>query len=121
MFARATQGAPNPSGVSLNPEKYLRFTDAVVTRKRKVEAPEPTRPAAGFASIHEARGRFLARREQALSFVRECTSDLRNLFAMHPLLGQIDCYQYFLLLALHPARHAVQIEEIKSDPGFPEF
>jgi hypothetical protein len=37
-------------------------------------------------------------------------------FSSH--VGEIDCYRCLLLLALHPARHAAQIEEIKLDQGF---
>ena len=120
MYAKATQGAPNPNGDSLDPEKYERFTTAVVARRRRVEAPEPMRPANQFASVDVARSHFLAQRERAIAYARECSEDLRHLFAQHPLLGEIDCYRFLLLLALHPARHAMQIEEIKSDPAFPK-
>jgi len=120
MYAKAAQGAPNPNGDSLDPEKYERFTAAVVARRRRVEAPEPMRPASRFASADEARQQFREHRERAIAYARECPDDLRHLFAMHPLLGEIDCYRFLLLLALHPARHAAQIEEIKSDPAFPQ-
>jgi hypothetical protein len=120
MYAKATQGAPNPNGDSLDPEKDERFTAAVVARRRRVEAPEPMRPANRFASADAARNQFLEQRERAIAYVRECSEDVRHLFATHPLLGEIDCYRFLLLLALHPARHAAQIEEIKSDPAFPK-
>jgi len=120
MYARATQGAANPKGVSLDPEKDARFADAVVARRRKVVAPESFRPAGRFASLDAACNHFLEGRERAIAYVRECAEDVRHLFALHPLLGEIDCYQYLLLLALHPARHAAQIEEIKSDAEFPK-
>jgi len=35
-------------------------------------------------------------------------------------VSEIDCYRCLPLLALHPARHAAQIEEIKLDPGSPK-
>jgi hypothetical protein len=120
MYAKATQGAPNPNGVSLDPEKDVRFTEAVVARRRRVDAPAPLRPANRFPSAEAVRERFLEQRERAVAYARDCTEDVRHLFAMHPLLGEIDCYQFLLLLALHPARHAAQIEEIKSDPAFPK-
>ena len=120
MYARATQGAPNPEGVSLDPEKEARFAAAVVARRRKVVAPHPMRPTERFKSVDEARNHFLEGRERAITYVRECALDVRHLFAAHPLLGEIDCYQFLLLLALHPARHTAQIEEIKSDAGFPD-
>ncbi len=120
MYPKATQGAPNPNGDSLDPEKYERFTADVVARRRRVEAPESMRPTNHFASVDEARSHFLAQRERAIAYARGCCEDLRHLFAKHPLLGEIDCYRFLLLLALHPARHAMQIEEIKSDPAFPK-
>jgi hypothetical protein len=120
MFASATQGAPNPNGVSLDPEKDARLTAAVVSRSRKVPAPERFHPAARFASAGAARQHFLDVRQRAIAYVRECSDDLRRLFAMHPLLGEIDCHRYLIVLAAHAARHAGQIEEIKNDPAFPK-
>jgi len=38
---------------------------------------------------------------------------------MHPLLAKSICCRCFLLLTLHPARHAAQIEELKRHPAFP--
>lgn len=118
IYARATHGAANPNGVPLDSEKETRFAAAVVARRKRVIAPEPMRPAERFTSIEEARDHFLEGRRRTIAYVRECAEDVRHLFAMHPLLGEIDCYQFLLLLALHPARHAAQIEEIKSDPAF---
>jgi len=120
MYVKATQGTENPNGDSLDPEKGERFTAAVVARRRRVDAPAPMRPANRFASADTARNQFLEQRERAIAYARACSEDLRHLFAMHPLLGEIDCYRFLLLLALHPARHAAQIEEIKGDPAFPK-
>jgi DinB superfamily len=120
MYVRATNGAVNPNGLALDPEKDERFTAAVVARRRKVVAPEAVRPAGRFTSTEEACRQFLEHRERAIAYARECSEDVRHLFAVHPLLGEIDCYQFLLLLAVHPARHAAQIEEIKSDPAFPK-
>lgn len=120
IYARATHGSANPNGVPLDPEKEARFAAAVVARRKKVVAPEPMRPAERFQSVEEAREHFIEGRKRTIAYVRECAEDVRHLFAMHPLLGEIDCYQFLLLLALHPARHASQIEEIKGDAAFPK-
>lgn len=50
-----------------------------------------------------------------MKFARECTQDLRALYCLHPVLGEIDCHRCLILLALHPARHAAQIDEIKQE------
>ncbi len=120
MFARVTTGSPNPNGVSMEPEKFERFVAAVVGRSRKVVAPDAFHPSGHFGSAAEACRHFLEGRERAIAYARDCPADLRHLFALHPLLGEIDCYRCLLLLALHPARHAAQIEEIKLDPAFPQ-
>ena len=120
MFAGVTTGAPNPNGVSLAPEKYDRLVAAVVNRGHRLVAPEVMHPASHFGSAAEASHHFQESRERAITFARECPDDLRHLFMVHPLLGEIDCYRCLLLLALHPARHAAQIEEIKQDAAFPQ-
>ena len=119
LFNLVAKGAPNPDGVSLDPAKDGRLSAAVVDRSRKFAAPLPLRPHGHFASTEEAVARFREGRERALAYTRDCTQDLRRLFTPHPLLGEIDCYRCLLLLALHPARHAAQIEEIKRHPQFP--
>ena len=120
LFALVTKGTPNPDGVSLDPAKDGRMVAAIVDRSRKFAAPAAVRPQAHFASPSEAVKHFRDGRERALAYTRDCTEDLRHLFTPHPLLGEIDCYRCLLLLALHPARHAAQIEEIKQHPQFPK-
>ena len=71
-------------------------------------------------SMHQIMTLLQEIRELAIAYAGQCSDDLRHLFALHPLLGEIDCYRFLLLLAAHPARHAVQIEEIKLDTAFPQ-
>ncbi|MBZ5591288.1 MAG: DinB family protein [Acidobacteriia bacterium] len=120
LFALVTKGAPNPDGMPLDPVKDGRFSTAVVDRSRKFAAPPGVRPHGHFASTAEAVAHFRENRERTLAYARDCTQDLRRLFTPHPLLGEIDCYRCLLLLALHPARHAAQIAEIKKHPEFPK-
>jgi len=120
LFALVANGAPNPDGVSLDPVKDGRMAAAIVDRSRKFSAPPGVRPHAHFVSPAEALKHFCASRGRALAYARDCTHDLRRLFTLHPLLGEIDCYRCLLLLALHPARHAAQMEEIKQHPQFPK-
>lgn len=120
LLAMVNRGAANPQGVALDPAKYGRLAAALVDRSRKFPAPESIRPTGRFASIAEARAHFLEGHERAMAFTLQCQLDLRQHFTRHPLLGEIDCFRALLLLALHPARHAAQIGEIKLDPGFPK-
>ena len=113
LYQLVTGGVANPDGISLDPTKYHRLADAMLDRSRKVVAPERARPTGRFASIEEAARQFLTARDRSMAFARDCDDDLRRLFCLHPLFGEMDCYRCLIMLALHPARHAAQIEEIK--------
>ncbi len=119
LFGLIARGAPSATGVPLDASKDGRFSAAVADRTRKVQAPESVRPSGHFPSPDAARTHFLASYERAIAYAHDCAEDLRHLFTMHPVLGEIDCYRCLLLLAMHPARHAAQIEEIKRHPEFP--
>jgi len=119
LFAVIAKGAENPNGIPLDPAKDGRMAAAVVDRSRRVSAPPGVRPSGRFASVAEAAAKFRDGRDRVIAWARDCPLDLRQRFTIHPLFGEIDCYRCLLLLALHPARHAAQIEEIKQHPDFP--
>ncbi|ADW69128.1 DinB family protein [Granulicella tundricola] len=58
-------------------------------------------------------------RAQTLHFASETQSPLRDHFFPHIAFGDLDCYQWLVVTAQHTARHAHQIEEIKSNPAYP--
>lgn len=87
-------------------------------REKKNPAPEPSIPSSRFTLLKDAEAAFLASREKSLAFLAEC-EELRDKVVDHPLAGQVDGYQLFLIMALHPLRHAYQVEEIKNHPAYP--
>jgi hypothetical protein len=112
LFGMVTRGTVNPNGKPLDPEKDARLAVALLNRERRFSAPETVRATGRFATVDESIAHFLKSRERVIAYARECAEDLRHRFTLHPLLGEIDCYRCLLLLALHPARHAAQINEI---------
>jgi hypothetical protein len=60
---------------------------------------------------------FLTRRAATLQFVRETEKALHHHFAPLGPLGDLDGYQWLLLLASHTERHVAQIEEVKTQAG----
>jgi hypothetical protein len=120
LLALVQKGVPNPQGVALDPSKYGRLAAALVDRSRKFPAPDSILPTGRFASIADARVYFLESHQRVMTYTLQCQLDLRQHFTLHPLLGEIDCFRCLLLVALHPARHAAQISEIKLDPRFPK-
>ena len=90
-----------------------------VNRSLKFTAPEPVRPVGKYTDPSEMMAELAATREATLKFVAETDGDLRNHFITHLAFGELDCYQWMLLLGRHGLRHTAQIEEVKADPAFP--
>jgi hypothetical protein len=93
-------------------EKDLIIHENISSRHRKSQAPDPSRPKGRFATLAEAREKFVANRRATIEALQQMGDDLRTKTVPHPLAGTVDGYQLFLIIALHPARHAEQIDEI---------
>lgn len=64
---------------------------------------------------------FRLARESTLAFLAATKADLHAHFFAHIAWGDLDCYQWLLLLSQHSLRHACQIEQVMSDPAYPAF
>jgi hypothetical protein len=62
---------------------------------------------------------FVTKRAATLHYVRQATDDLHHHFAPLGPLGDLDGYQWLLLLASHTERHVAQMDEVKAQPGYP--
>jgi len=93
-------------------EKDRVVHENISSRERRSQAPEPSRPKGRFATLAEAREKFVTNRQATIEALQQMSEDLRTKTVPHPLAGTVDGYQLFLIMALHPARHAKQIEEI---------
>jgi DinB superfamily len=103
-----------------NSEADHKMVALLTDRSHKLTAPEPITPSAGgkFATPADAAREFTARRDKTIAYVKSTQDDLRVHVAPSPL-GQIDDYQFLLLLAGHSSRHTLQIKEVQSNPGYP--
>jgi hypothetical protein len=89
-------------------------------RSHKAQAPERSRPTGRVRTLQEALDRFNAARDRTLAFVAAIpVEELRSKVVSHPLAGDLDGYQLFTLMALHPERHGLQVQEIMYHPEFP--
>ena len=115
MFARvsahSTPGAPPGER---REELILR---GMTNRERKFAAPEIARPTGRFSSLPEAIEGFCQRRRRSVAYVEQYQEDPRNRTTVHRGLGPISCHEMLLALALHPARHALQIREVRKILG----
>lgn len=89
-------------------------------RSTKFQAPEILKPTGRFATRADLAKAFDEARQATIEYVRTTTDPLREHFWDHPVLGELDGYQWLLLNAAHCARHIKQIEEVKADPGYPK-
>ena len=92
----------------------------VPDRSNRFQAPEPARPTAQWPDPDELVAQFIATRARTRRFVADTQEDLRSYFMPHPVMGDLDCYQWLLAASLHGERHARQIDEIKAADAFPK-
>lgn len=83
-------------------------------------APENLKPVARFNSLAAALSAFLAARERTLEYATSTTDDLRTHFVPHPVLGQLDAFQWLCGNARHAETHAGHVVEIRGMPDFPQ-
>ena len=85
----------------------------------KFQAPERVAPkshlpaAESMSRLRDSRERMLAAVEQLGDY------DLAALSYPHPLLGDLNGYQWLIIAGKHESRHTAQVARIKSDPKFP--
>lgn len=94
-------------------ELRTRQKDAVVaglsSYPTAVTAPEVVLPSGRYHTVAEALRIFRERRNTTLDLARSLDVAWDAHHAAHPLLGEIDVGQWFLMAATHGERHAVQI------------
>ncbi len=93
---------------------------AVPNRTVKATAPEPLRPANHFKSTADAVETFKSLRDAHIQYLSETQDALREHFMKQPAIGELDAYQWILLMSAHTERHVGQINEVKASPEFPK-
>jgi uncharacterized damage-inducible protein DinB len=96
----------------INSRRERAIIERGADRSRKVDAPGVALPRGRFLTLREAMGAFVESRDRTIQFVENCSDDLRTLLADHPVVGRVNGHETLLLIAVHPLRHAGQIEEI---------
>jgi uncharacterized damage-inducible protein DinB len=110
-----THLAPAPPPGDRSREEF--FLRELTNRTRKISAPDRTHPTGRFPTLPAALEQFRTSRADSIDYVEHCDKDLRAHTAPHPLFGPITGQEYLIILALHPARHAAQIREVRQALG----
>jgi hypothetical protein len=87
-------------------------------RSHPRRGPEAVQPKGG-KPLDQMLQEYAAAREVTFALLASSDADLRAHFAPHPVFGEIDCYQWILILAAHSDRHRAQSEEVMASQGFP--
>jgi hypothetical protein len=87
-------------------------------RATRVKAPANLEPT-GRRPHDQLHREFDATRKRTADFVSSTNAPLRQSGFPHPILGNLDCYQWVLLIGGHGERHRAQAEEVMADANFP--
>ena len=109
---------PEKKAVAAENEPHV-LTIAGTRSSAKLIAREPVRPTGRWPNPAVLVAEFRKVRAQTIAFATETQAHLRDHFFPHISLGDLDCYQWLVLLGQHSYRHALQIEEVKSAPAYP--
>ena len=119
VITRTLTEDPQPDKKSLAPAQEHHVFEIATNLSTKFTAREATRPTGRFSDPAEIVAEFRKTRAETVAFVEQIDGDLRSHFFAHVALGDLDCYQWLIVLAQHGSRHALQIEQIKADPAYP--
>jgi uncharacterized damage-inducible protein DinB len=90
----------------------------VESRVKRYQSPELGWPT-GRWSHDELFRQFEAARQRTSDFAASTNAALRSYLLPHPFFGEVDCFQWLLMIAAHTVRHRAQIEELMATPDFP--
>lgn len=109
-----------PEKVELTKGKDELVTKMIPDRSSKFQAPEFLRPTKRWPDQKTLVVHFKQSRDNTINFIRTTQDDLRSHSAPHPVMKDLDAYQWVLLLSAHTERHTAQIKEVMANSGFPK-
>lgn len=116
---RTLEAPPEPLKRAEAAAKEPLVLGLATSRDTKFTAREVVRPTGRYSDPLTMIAEFRHTRAQTVAFAATTQAPLREHFFPHIAFGDLDCYQWLLVVARHTARHAAQIEQIKADPAFP--
>jgi hypothetical protein len=103
-------------------EKKPEATDAAILwygidRTNRAKTGEARVPSGKFKDVNEALAAVRALRATMREYAKVTREDLRS---RRLLEGNMDVYQWFLMISAHSQRHILQIREIKAHANYPK-
>ena len=112
--------AAAPEKMELTKGKDEQVIKMIPDRSAKFQAPEFLRPTKRWPDQATLVAHFKQSRDNTINYVKTTPDDLRSHIAPHPVMKELDAYQWVLLLSAHSERHTAQIKEVMAHPGFPK-
>jgi hypothetical protein len=120
MVRKTVAGPPaDPAKLAETKGKDELVMKTIVDRSRKFKAPESLQPTHRWKTKTELVSHFKDSRDRTIEYVQTTNDDLRAHAASHPAYKELDAYQWILFIAGHSERHILQLNEVKTKPGYP--
>lgn len=87
-----------------------------IDRSNRATTGEARTPKGRWSTVKESLGELRKLRATMKEYAKTTNDDLRS---RKTLEGNIDVYQWFLMISTHSQRHILQIREIKAHASFP--
>jgi hypothetical protein len=88
-----------------------------IDRTNRARTGEARVPHGQFPGVTESLASFRKLRATMIDYAKSTKDELRT---RKLLEGNMDVYQWFLMISSHSQRHILQIREIKADAGYPK-
>jgi uncharacterized damage-inducible protein DinB len=115
---KALEDGPDPSKRSALEGQDDALVAGAANRVGRLQAPEVLVPTGRWPD-EQLLQEFEAARERTRDFAASTQADLRRHFFKHPMFGDLDLYQWLLMISAHCDRHSAQSEEVMASPEFP--
>jgi uncharacterized damage-inducible protein DinB len=109
---------PDPSRRSAMEGNDDAIANGAARREVRFQAPQALVPIGRWPDA-QLLEEFEAARHQTRDFAAGTQANLRQHCFKHPVFGDLDLYQWMLLIPAHCDRHRTQSEEVMASPGFP--
>ncbi|HEY6330034.1 MAG TPA: DinB family protein [Blastocatellia bacterium] len=88
-------------------------------RSHRVMNPAAITPRGRFKTPDDAIAAFTEARDRDIEYAKTTQDDLRHHLTSDSGGGQLDAYEFLLLMAGHSGRHTMQIKEVEANAKYP--
>ena len=118
--ALTRQAEPEKQSHAASNQPRVLSLGSAESRNTKLTAREAVRPTGQWSDPIVLIEEFRRARARTLAFASETNAELHTHCFPHIAFGDLDCYQWLLVLSFHTGRHALQIQQVKAHAAYPQ-